>query len=485
MANLAPGNSSSTAWAITCAVEWRRTWRPSSVVVRDDRDLVAVGSGAAEVRAPRRRPRRRPPPWPGRGPIDAPGRRRWCPRRGSAAEPSGSVIVMSAMDRRRGLPDGRCDARPVGPGGRARRRSGAARAVAAWRPFARRRRRRRDAWPARRGSGRRRPSCVAYSSTYSWPVSSRISYITSSVIWRSTMRSSAAVGVAARRRSGRPMRTRTGSEGLREPWRRAAGSRGCRSMPTGMIGHAGAQGQPGGAGVAPVQLRRRGSACPRGRCRTARPARGRRAAVSSAALAASPPQRSIGIMPMAGKRYLVFQESMYSALPTKVMRRGSTTGTKNESRTEVWLGQRIAAAGRRARARARSTWIRQSSRNTGRRTALATGPTAAAPRFAVVPIVATAVGASSEPVTRGSPVDDRSPRSERRRRAGCGLADASARCDGGVDGGDARRACRGRRRAPPAPRRAPPSPVARRRCQRSSRSAARGISASSHSHASR
>ena len=33
---------------------------------------------------------------------------------------------------------------------------------------------------------------------------------------------------------------------------------------------------------------------------------------------------------------------MYSALPTKVMRRGSTTGRKNESITEVWFGQKMA-----------------------------------------------------------------------------------------------------------------------------------------------
>ena len=45
---------------------------------------------------------------------------------------------------------------------------------------------------------------------------------------------------------------------------------------------------------------------------------------------------------MAGKRCLVFQESMYSALPTKVMRRGSTSGRKNESITEVWFGQKMA-----------------------------------------------------------------------------------------------------------------------------------------------
>jgi len=40
---------------------------------------------------------------------------------------------------------------------------------------------------------------------------------------------------------------------------------------------------------------------------------------------------------------LVFQSSRYSALPTKVMRRGSTEGSRNESMTDVWLGQRMAA----------------------------------------------------------------------------------------------------------------------------------------------
>ena len=67
-----------------------------------------------------------------------------------------------------------------------------------------------------------------------------------------------------------------------------------------------------------------------------------RAAVLRARSAALPPLRSIGIIPMAGKMYFVFHESMYSALPTKVMRRGSTSGRKNESITEVWLGQKIA-----------------------------------------------------------------------------------------------------------------------------------------------
>jgi hypothetical protein len=47
-------------------------------------------------------------------------------------------------------------------------------------------------------------------------------------------------------------------------------------------------------------------------------------------------------MPSAGKRYFVFQLSMYSALPTYVMRRGRTAGRKNESRTDVWEGHRMA-----------------------------------------------------------------------------------------------------------------------------------------------
>ena len=57
---------------------------------------------------------------------------------------------------------------------------------------------------------------------------------------------------------------------------------------------------------------------------------------------ASPPERSIGIMPIAGKRYFVFHESMYSALPTKLMRRGTVSIRNAESRKLMWFGQRMA-----------------------------------------------------------------------------------------------------------------------------------------------
>ena len=38
----------------------------------------------------------------------------------------------------------------------------------------------------------------------------------------------------------------------------------------------------------------------------------------------------------------VFHESMYSALPTKLMLRGRVSIRNAESRNEMWFGQRIA-----------------------------------------------------------------------------------------------------------------------------------------------
>jgi hypothetical protein len=72
------------------------------------------------------------------------------------------------------------------------------------------------------------------------------------------------------------------------------------------------------------------------------------AARSSADCDRSPPDRSIGIMPIAGKRCFVFHESMYSALPTKLMLRGTVSMRNAESRNEMWFGHRIAgpSAGR-------------------------------------------------------------------------------------------------------------------------------------------
>src|SRR4051794_30508219 len=66
------------------------------------------------------------------------------------------------------------------------------------------------------------------------------------------------------------------------------------------------------------------------------------AAVSSADDDFSPPARSIGIIPIAGKTCLVFHESMYSALPTKLLLRGIVSIRNAESRNEMWLGHRIA-----------------------------------------------------------------------------------------------------------------------------------------------
>ena len=87
---------------------------------------------------------------------------------------------------------------------------------------------------------------------------------------------------------------------------------------------------------------------------------------------ASPPDRSIGIMPSAGNRCLVFQSSRYSALPTNVMRRGRTDGRRNESITDVWLGHTMAGpeAGRFSAPR---RYVRHPVRKIGDRMARATG----------------------------------------------------------------------------------------------------------------
>ena len=62
------------------------------------------------------------------------------------------------------------------------------------------------------------------------------------------------------------------------------------------------------------------------------PRRRTRSAAASAPVDLSPPDRSSGIMPSAGNRCFVFQSSMYSALPTKLMRRGTMIIRKAESR---------------------------------------------------------------------------------------------------------------------------------------------------------
>ena len=81
---------------------------------------------------------------------------------------------------------------------------------------------------------------------------------------------------------------------------------------------------------------------PSGKIPNSSPRRSTSPAASSADCAFSPPERSIGIMPSAGKMNLVFHESMYSALPTKLMLRGTVSIRNVESRNEMWFGQRIA-----------------------------------------------------------------------------------------------------------------------------------------------
>src|SRR4029077_16652138 len=77
---------------------------------------------------------------------------------------------------------------------------------------------------------------------------------------------------------------------------------------------------------------------PSGKIPNSSPRRSTPAAVSSAEPDFSPPDRSIGIMPSAGNTYFVFHESMYSALPTKLMFRGIVSIRNAESRNENVVG---------------------------------------------------------------------------------------------------------------------------------------------------
>ena len=81
---------------------------------------------------------------------------------------------------------------------------------------------------------------------------------------------------------------------------------------------------------------------PSGKMPNSSPRRSTSSATSRATSAFSPPLRSIGIMPIVGNRCLVFHEFMYSALPTKLMRRGTDSIRNAESRKVMWLGQRMA-----------------------------------------------------------------------------------------------------------------------------------------------
>ena len=96
MVNLAPGNSCVTACAITCAVEWRRTWRPSSLLSVTIATVAPSGTGAVRsvsvpstVAATAALARR--------DPIDAATSRAVEPAGYSRDEPSGNEIVMFDM----------------------------------------------------------------------------------------------------------------------------------------------------------------------------------------------------------------------------------------------------------------------------------------------------------------------------------------------------------------------------------------------------
>ncbi len=84
---------------------------------------------------------------------------------------------------------------------------------------------------------------------------------------------------------------------------------------------------------------RRGCGCPRDRCRTPSRRAAPRSPTSSARSLALPPSRRIGIWPQLRKNQAVFGSSKYSALATKVTRRRTTSGMKNESRKERWFAR--------------------------------------------------------------------------------------------------------------------------------------------------
>ena len=100
MAKRAPGQSASTAWAMTCAVEWRRTSRPSSLSAVTMRTFAPSCSGAprsasspstsAATAAAGEAPSDR------RGEVGA-GRPA---RQGTARDPSGRTTVISLTLRR-------------------------------------------------------------------------------------------------------------------------------------------------------------------------------------------------------------------------------------------------------------------------------------------------------------------------------------------------------------------------------------------------
>ena len=124
------------------------------------------------------------------------------------------------------------------------------------------------------------------------------------------------------------------------------------------------QRQPGRAGVTPVQDAVTAPGALREDAEQLAAAQHGLGGVERGSATGRRPTRSMGIMPSAGKTCFVFHESMYSALPTKLIRRGTVSIRNAESRKLTWFGQRIAgpAEGRRSYP---SRWKRHSRRATG------------------------------------------------------------------------------------------------------------------------
>ena len=241
--------------------------------------------------------------------------------------------------------------------------------------------------------------------------------------------------------------------------------------------------QPGRPRCGPCAACRRASGCPRGRCRTARRRRARGPPRSTPGWRPIRPSRSIGIIPSAGKMYFVFQSSMYSALPTNVMRLGSEVASTKWSRTDRWLGpgwrRRRRAGGRDPRPRCARGTRTEGRARCGRRS------TAGRPHVPCGTVPLRPPGAAQQlgqprQGRRAGPADHRRAQesdcaSPARNTPSSALADATASPRARPRRWrPPRRVCRGRRRAGTGPRRAPRARAAGAGAasHRSSRSAA-------------
>ena len=179
-----------------------REQAPRRLVLGDDGDLVAVGERRCRGRARSPLTSAITAALASREPMAAARSPAVVPAGNARVEPSGSVIVISSAMGPEGTGaavPARNPMRASGRLARARRRSTGGRRPLAVGPGARPSAVvavRRASAPgvttsAVSADGKVSAFLVAYSSTYSWPESSRISNITSSMIWRSTSRSSA------------------------------------------------------------------------------------------------------------------------------------------------------------------------------------------------------------------------------------------------------------------------------------------------------